>query len=45
LAAMVRNRFLAAGKTGSFFLRRKEKAFFYPVGKREVFRPAEQEGF
>jgi|GEM_PF-5883984 len=34
--------FGAAGKTGSFFFRRKEKAFFLCGGKREVFRPAEQ---
>ncbi|KYD14439.1 hypothetical protein B4135_2866 [Caldibacillus debilis] len=45
MAARTGKGFGAAGKTGSFFLRRKEKAFFFRVGKREVFRPEEQEGF
>jgi len=42
LAARTGKGFGAAGKTGSFFLRRKEKAFFFRGGNREVFRPAEQ---
>jgi len=45
LAARTGKGFGAAGKTGSFFFLRKEKAFFLRGGNREVFRPAEQEGF
>jgi hypothetical protein len=45
LAARTGKGFGAAGKTGSFFLRRKEKAFFFRVGKREDFPAGGTRGF